>query len=180
MPPKPRPNAKKPGASKKNAPPPKVVNLAGGSAETASGLSQEAEDQFELELCWCIQQLGKCLASGKLAEKQAHDLTKNINILKSNTAPMIKKRQVMRNTLGNYREKMALDEQKFSRASCSMKFVSMPTLNKKCVFVKKAECNPTKEESNGDKDTAPLNSNEKPADFNTVQNVFKFNFQIAE
>ena len=180
MPPKPRTNAKKPGVSKKNAAPPKVVNLAGGSAETSSGLSQEAEDQFELELCWCIQQLGKCLASGKLAEKQAHDLTKNINILKSNTAPMIKKRQVMRNTLGNYREKMALDEQKFSRASCSMKFVSLPTLNKKCVFVKKAECKLTKEESNSDKDMAPLNSNEKPADFNTVQNVFKFNFQIAE
>lgn len=33
-------------------------------------LTQEQQQQFEVELCWCIQQLQNALKSGKLNEKQ--------------------------------------------------------------------------------------------------------------
>lgn len=152
------------------------------NAEATSGLTQEAQDQFELELCWCIQQLEMCLATGKLPEKQIQDLTKNINILKSNKAPLVKKRQIMRSTLGNYREKMALDEQKLGKVASSMKFVSAPAQNKKYVFIKKAACKTTteKQHSNSNKDVTSLNSNESGINTDDVQTVFKFNFQIKE
>ncbi|XP_060829350.1 UPF0488 protein CG14286 isoform X2 [Bombus pascuorum] len=70
MPSKPRTNAKKPTANKKNAEPPKLPDSASIGVETNSGLSQEAEDQFEVELCWCIQQLEMCLGTGKLPERE--------------------------------------------------------------------------------------------------------------
>lgn len=41
------------------------------SGETGSGLSPEVARQFEVELCWCIQELQKALRSGKLNEKQS-------------------------------------------------------------------------------------------------------------
>ncbi|XP_003397162.4 UPF0488 protein CG14286 [Bombus terrestris] len=176
MPPKPRTNAKKPTANKKNAEP-KLADSASVGAETNSGLSQEAEDQFEVELCWCIQQLEMCLGTGKLPERQAHDLNKNINILKSNTAPLIRKRQIMRNTLGNYREKMALDEQKFGKTASSIKFISPPSENRKCVFVRKAASASTKEKQAV---THPLNFSEKCINIDNVQNVFRFNFEVKE
>lgn len=34
-------------------------------------LTPEAEQQFELELCWCIQQLQIALKNGKLNSKQS-------------------------------------------------------------------------------------------------------------
>ncbi|XP_050491801.1 UPF0488 protein CG14286 [Bombus huntii] len=177
MPPKPRTNAKKPTANKKNAEPPKLTDSASVGVETNSGLSQEAEDQFEVELCWCIQQLEMCLGTGKLPERQAHDLNKNINILKSNTASLIRKRQIMRNTLGNYREKMALDEQKFGKTASSIKFMPPPSENRKYVFVRKAASASTKEKQTV---THSSNSSEKCIDIDNVQNVFRFNFEIKE
>ncbi|KOC68481.1 UPF0488 protein [Habropoda laboriosa] len=121
-----------------------------------------------------------CLATGKLSEKQVHDLTKNINILRSNNAPLIKKRQIMRNTLGNYREKMALDEQKHGKSASSIKFTHTPTQNKKCTFLKKAACTSTNDKQYSDIDAASSNTNENSIDIDNVQNAFKFNFQIKE
>ncbi|XP_014215018.1 UPF0488 protein CG14286 [Copidosoma floridanum] len=109
--------------------------------QTASGLDQEAEDQFELELCWCVQQLEAALADKKLQDKQIFNMSKSLNVLKSNNASFIKKRQVMRNTFGDYRMKMAEDEKKFAKVSATLKFVA-PTnnskLEKKSVFLRKA------------------------------------------
>lgn len=42
------------------------------STLTESTLSPELTQQFELELCWCIQQLQIALKSGKLNEKQGN------------------------------------------------------------------------------------------------------------
>lgn len=152
--------------------------------ETSSGLSQEAEDQFELELCWCVQQLEMCLSTGKLPEKQMHDLKRNINILKSNNASLIKKRQIMRNTLGNYREKMALDEQKFGKTAFSIKFMPIANQNKKSIFLKRAASisSSTSSKEKQYLKTIALypSSNENTIDINNVQNPFKFNFQITE
>lgn len=142
---------------------------------TASGLSQDAEDQFELELCWCIQHLETCLASGKMADKQAHDLAKNINVLRSNNAPLIKKRQVMRNTLGDYREKMIQDEQKYGKNSASVKFNSSSTPSKKSMFLKKAVKSSSKTVLDSDTDVNAQSTTEKIIP--SAGEPFKFNFQ---
>lgn len=137
MPPKPSTNNKRNGKGKKSVAqtrvPPKTVD-----ADSASGLNLEVEDKFELELCWCIQQLEVSLASGKLHNKQAQDLGKQLHSLRSNTAPLIKKRQIMRNALGDYREKMAEDERKLSRAVSAVKFASPASANKRSMFIRKA------------------------------------------
>ncbi|XP_076644998.1 UPF0488 protein CG14286 [Halictus rubicundus] len=182
MPPKPKPGSKKSTVPKKSTGPPKATNSASGSgsksAETASGLTQEAEDQFELELCWCIQQLETCLTAGKLSDKQAQDMTKCLNVLKSNMAPLVKKRQVMRNALGNYREKMALEEQKHGKTACSMNFVSAAKQKEKYVFVKKAACKSTNEKQELDSDNVSAKTNDHSV--NNVETAFRFNFTIKE
>lgn len=45
------------------------------------------------------------------------DHTKALNTLMSNSAPIVKKRQVMRLSFGDYRAKMAADEQKNSKSN---------------------------------------------------------------
>ncbi|XP_033329623.2 UPF0488 protein CG14286 [Megalopta genalis] len=182
MPPKPKPGYKKSAVAKKSTTTPKPTSSASTSenknAETTSGLTQEAEDQFELELCWCIQQLETSLTAGKLSDKQMQELTKNINILKSNAAPLIKKRQVMRSTLGNYREKMALEQQKHGKTASSIKFVSAPKQKEKCVFVKKAICKSTKETQNLVDDDASSKTDDDSA--SNIETMFKFNFTMKE
>lgn len=181
MPPKPKPGSKKSTTAKKSSGPPKATNSASTSgnknAETASGLTQEAEDQFELELCWCIQQLETCLSSGKLSDKQAQDTTRSLNVLKSNTAPLVKKRQIMRNGLGNYREKMALEEQKHGKTSCSMNFVSIGKQKDKYVFIRKAVCKSTNEKQDLNSDASEKTNDES---VNNVETAFRFNFTIKE
>lgn len=44
-----------------------------------------------------------------------NDYTKALNILMSNSAPVIKKRQVMRLSFGDYREKMAAESKRLGR-----------------------------------------------------------------
>lgn len=95
-------------------------------------LTPELEQQFEVELCWCIQQLQVALKSGKLNSKQGkknpicfllitfvilvQDNTKALNILMSNSTPLVHKRQVMRLSFGDYRAKMSAEEKKCSKS----------------------------------------------------------------
>ncbi|XP_017851417.1 UPF0488 protein CG14286 [Drosophila busckii] len=93
--------------------------------------------QFEVELCWCVQQLQTALSSGKLSQKIAEDTSKNLKTLTSQTAPLIKKRQVMKLALGDYRSKMQQEEKKMLLASKEIKFTptsATPTSS----FVKKS------------------------------------------
>lgn len=69
----------------------------------------ESTRQFEIELCWCIQQFQISIDSGKLNPKQIQDTEKNIKKLKG-SAPLIQKRQLMRTNFGDYRTKMAAEE----------------------------------------------------------------------
>lgn len=103
------------------------------SGTTTTTLTSEQEQQAELY--WCIQQLQTALSSNKLNNKQMQDHTKALNTLMSNTAPMIKKRQVMRLSFGDYREKIAAEEKKTKKIS--MKVVSAKP-SQKSVFIKKA------------------------------------------
>ncbi|KAL9880211.1 UPF0488 protein CG14286-like isoform X2 [Glossina fuscipes] len=74
----------------------------------------DSDVQFELELYWCIQQLETALNGGKLSQKIAVDTVKNIKILKSSNVPLIRKRQIMKAMLGDYRAKMKEEEKKMS------------------------------------------------------------------
>ncbi|KAI4499163.1 hypothetical protein M0802_005746 [Mischocyttarus mexicanus] len=111
------------------------------SVETKSGLDQKAEDQFILELYWCIEELQLTLNKGNLQPKQAQDILKCLNILRSNDAPLIKKRQIMRNKLGDYRKKMIEDKQRLSKQAASVTFTNKSSFNNKSVFLRKASTN---------------------------------------
>ncbi|XP_029156571.1 UPF0488 protein CG14286 [Nylanderia fulva] len=172
-------NHKRSSNSKKSVPqtsvPPKAVDV-----NSASGLTPEVEDKFELELCWCIQQLETCLTSGKLHGKQEQDFKKHLHLLKSNTVPLIKKRQAMRNTLGDYREKMAEDERKLIRTVSTVKFTSPASINKKSMFIRKAIQHDAQEfrEQLNDHGTQDglVNTRQAIMDSNKMQTSFQFNF----
>ncbi|XP_055390353.1 UPF0488 protein CG14286 [Condylostylus longicornis] len=125
-------------------------NVAGSSRDS------EADCQFELELCWCIQQLENSLSSGKLNDKQIQATEKTIKTLKSSTQPVIKKRQLMRSTFGDYRAKMNEEEKKYSLGTKQIKFDPKVKQKDKSFFIKKSIFMKT-----GDKD-------------------FKFNFQVTQ
>merc|ERR1712156_792966 len=64
------------------------------------------------EVAWCIDQLFQSINSGKLSERKGKEYQKTIATLKSPKSSLIRKRQLMRTTLGDYRSKMANDEPK--------------------------------------------------------------------
>ncbi|XP_015603718.1 UPF0488 protein CG14286 [Cephus cinctus] len=193
MPPKYKPGGKAfPVRGKPRALPPQVPSSipsssssASSATSTASGLDLEAENQFELELCWCIQQLQIELASGKLPEKQMHDMDKIVNILKSNSAPIVKKRQVMRNTFGNYREKMAQDEKKFRKQVSNVKFTNSTDAEMKSVFLRKASA-VDKVSTEHDEGTVvypektPKLQIKGLSSVDSTESSFKFNFKAPE
>lgn len=147
-------------------------------ANTASGLSPEAEDRFELELSWCIQQLQMNSSTGKIQKKHAQVIEKHLQSLKSNNVSLIKKRQIMRSTLGDYREKMLEDERKLNKVVSAVKFLcSAP--NEKSKFIKRAaRHNTEKSLSRTDDETQDKSSNTKAIiDTNETETPFRFNFQ---
>ncbi|EDW00458.1 UPF0488 protein CG14286 [Drosophila grimshawi] len=98
----------------------------------------ESDIQFELELYWCVHQLQTALNTGKLSQKIAENAAKNLKTLTSQTAPLIKKRQVMKIALGDYRSKMQQEEKKLLLASKQIKFTPATDANKESRFVKKS------------------------------------------
>ncbi|KAF5299694.1 hypothetical protein FQA39_LY11489 [Lamprigera yunnana] len=119
--------------------------------EPAMSMSEEDKESFEAELCWCIKQLQTGLRLGKLSQKQVQDHVKALNVLTSKTAPLIKKRQVMRLSFGDYRSKMAEDDKRFNKVNQQVK-VTTKKPNSNSAFIKKS--------------------------VNSSQNEFSFDFQI--
>ncbi|KAI4472111.1 hypothetical protein MML48_1g13869 [Holotrichia oblita] len=159
-------------------------------------LSPEAIQQFELELCWCIQQLQTGLKSGKLNPKQVQDHTKALNALMSNSTSIVKKRQVMRLSFGDYRAKMAVENNKSNTAGSKIK-ISQGSPSKKSVFLKKAafiasdntfkfnfaaptEDNLTGEMSNVKIECEPMQNIDGNFKFEPSSNSFRFNFATNE
>lgn len=155
--------------------------------------------QFEVELCWCVQQLQTALDSGKLNQKIAEDTAKNLKTLTSHTAPLIKKRQVMKLALGDYRSKMQQEEKKMLLASKQIKFTPAAEMNKKSNFVKKsalltsgkdfrfnfAEPSNNNETDATSNDPQPVETKEVSSSINSSlltgnSSPFKFNFTIDD
>lgn len=109
-----------------------VSNTAGHSGSSPTEPDRDIFRQFELELAWCIQTMESSLNGGKLNPNQGllarivilayiylhfcmisvRETTQNLNILKSSNQPMIRKRQIMRLSFGDYRAKMAEEEKR--------------------------------------------------------------------
>lgn len=79
--------------------------------------SELTEDQkLQKELNWCIDQLRIGLMTKK-STKQTQEAVRIIKILSSSTAPLVKKRQVMRQYFGDYRKKIADEEARWYKDS---------------------------------------------------------------
>ncbi|KOB75556.1 UPF0488 protein [Operophtera brumata] len=90
---------------------------------------EEKTRQFQLELCWCVQQLERSLNERKGNEKQ---------LLKNNNQPIIRKRQLMRTHFGDYRAKMAAEEKKLVKMASKIKISEVPDKPKATFFRKSA------------------------------------------
>uniref|UniRef100_A0A2M4AWB7 Uncharacterized protein n=2 Tax=Anopheles triannulatus TaxID=58253 RepID=A0A2M4AWB7_9DIPT len=82
----------------------------------------DPDQQFELELYWCIQQLESQLPNLQGNSKKWTDTSKMINTLKSSNQPIIRKRQIMRTTFGDYRSKMAAEQQTLAVVEDNVRF----------------------------------------------------------
>ncbi|KAH8343467.1 UPF0488 protein CG14286 [Drosophila kikkawai] len=162
-------------------------------AEPAQNPAPSTPDgvQFELELCWCVQQLQDALNGGKLSQKLAEDTAKNLKILTSSTAPLIRKRQVMKQSMGDYRAKMQQEEKKLMLASKQVKFTPAAAAPKKSSFVKKSALLTTGKdfrfdfalpadtnENSGVSASQPVQTSSLPQ--SSAGTPFKFNFTIEE
>uniref|UniRef100_A0A240PKM7 Uncharacterized protein n=1 Tax=Anopheles atroparvus TaxID=41427 RepID=A0A240PKM7_ANOAO len=147
----PRPQLNSNGSSQQ--PTSSTGDASNGSTSDAS--SDETFRQFELELYWCIEQLEKSLSLQHVREnkKKMEETTKLILNLKSANQPIIRKRQIMRSTFGDYRSKMAAEEQSLAVNPDSVRFQDKQK-KVKYHFVKKSSI------LNGSKD-------------------FRFNFPVA-
>lgn len=79
----------------------------------ASACEPGEAQKFHDELRWCISQLELGLQRQDPDSRQAVETMKILKILRSPKAPLVKKRQAMRNALGDYRKKMKESEKKF-------------------------------------------------------------------
>ncbi|XP_056359257.1 UPF0488 protein C8orf33 homolog isoform X7 [Oenanthe melanoleuca] len=68
--------------------------------------SQQSDEQLRKEVDWCVNQLELGLKTQKPTPKQAEEALRAIRILRSDKAPLVKKRQLMRAMFGDYRKKM--------------------------------------------------------------------------
>uniref|UniRef100_A0A8C3V1M6 Uncharacterized protein n=1 Tax=Catharus ustulatus TaxID=91951 RepID=A0A8C3V1M6_CATUS len=71
-------------------------------------LAEQAQrnEQLRKEVDWCVNQLELGLKTQKPTPKQAEEALRAIRTLRSDKAPLVKKRQLMRAMFGDYRKKM--------------------------------------------------------------------------
>ncbi|KAL4239631.1 hypothetical protein ACF0H5_000440 [Mactra antiquata] len=121
-----------------SGPPPSATS----NEEKNPTIDEEGESQlqkFELELVWCIEQLRLGLETQNPSSKQAMEATKILKILLSAKAPMIKKRQAMRNAFGDYRKKMAeMEKRSLSALRKSTVIPAEESSHQKSIFYKKS------------------------------------------
>ncbi|XP_053848435.1 UPF0488 protein C8orf33 homolog isoform X1 [Vidua macroura] len=69
-------------------------------------MTSQSEEQLWKEVDWCVNQLELGLKTQKPTPKQAEEALRAIRTLRSDKAPLVKKRQLMRAMFGDYRKKM--------------------------------------------------------------------------
>ena len=163
---------------------------ASSSPSTLSGLDEDAENQFQLELCWCIQQYENSLQRKNLPKNVTMEIEKSMRLLMSNTVTLVRKRQIMRNEFGDYRAKMAKDLKVHGNYVSNAKFCTpSEKIVKRSVFIKKAAASAgiehtvisNKEFENGSNESGK-GSEKKTFCMNTPSSgvPFKFNFSAPD
>ncbi|XP_047486349.1 UPF0488 protein C8orf33 homolog [Penaeus chinensis] len=122
MPPKPRQRVRK-------GPPPKVVTKPNPQEDTDEAATL---DKFALELRWCLQQIELSMEKKQGNSKQSEELMKSHLTLSNNKTPTVKKRQLMRSMFGDYRKKMADEEETFK--------IEKPKMNAKITAPQQSKC----------------------------------------
>ncbi|NWS78290.1 CH033 protein, partial [Crotophaga sulcirostris] len=145
--------------------------------------TSQADDQLQREVDWCVEQLELGLKTQKPTPKQAQEALRAIKTLRSEKAPLVKKRQVMRAVFGDYRKKMEEErckELKLMEAaakSARIVEVSGNTCNKSCRFFRKRSEAPRRsQDSAGSTPESPRTLNTGLFKFTDSQEEFRFNF----
>ncbi|XP_065501269.1 UPF0488 protein C8orf33 homolog isoform X2 [Caloenas nicobarica] len=143
----------------------------------------QSNDQLWKEVSWCVEQLELGLKTQKPTPKQAEEALRAIKTLRSDKAPLVKKRQLMRTMFGDYRKKMEEDwckELKLMETalkSATIVEVKRDILNKNCRFIRK--CSGAYRKSQGSAESpseSPRTLNTGPFQFLNCQEEFRFNF----
>ncbi|RVE44973.1 hypothetical protein evm_010398 [Chilo suppressalis] len=138
---------------------------------------EESMRQFQLELCWCIQQLERSLNDKKGNEKQLQEAWKVLTVLKNNNQPIIRKRQLMRTHFGDYRAKMAAEEKKLAKMASKIKIAEVPDKPKATFFRKSAFLTTGDSSFRFNFNLAPEELDNKELQTDT-DSAFKFNFDV--
>ncbi|XP_069726277.1 UPF0488 protein C8orf33 homolog isoform X2 [Phaenicophaeus curvirostris] len=145
--------------------------------------TSQSDEQLRKEVDWCVEQLELGLKTQKSTPKQAEEALRAIKTLRSNKAPLVKKRQVMRAIFGDYRKKMEEERCKelklMEAAAKSARIVEVKgnACNKNCRFFRKRSgaCRT----SQGSAETpaeSPRTLTTDSFQFPTSQEEFYFNF----
>ncbi|KAK2543783.1 Amdhd2 [Columba livia] len=145
--------------------------------------SQQSDDQLWKEVSWCVEQLELGLKTQKPTPKQAEEAVRAIKTLRSDKAPLVKKRQLMRTMFGDYRKKMEEDwckELKLMEAalkSATIVEVKRDIRNKNGRFIRKCSGAYRKSQASAESPSeSPRTLNTGPFKFLNCQEEFRFNF----
>ncbi|KAM9016032.1 UPF0488 protein C8orf33 homolog isoform 3-T3 [Ara ararauna] len=145
--------------------------------------SQQSGDQLWKEVDWCVEQLELGLKTQKSTPKQVNEALHAIKTLRSDKAPLVKKRQLMRAMFGDYRKKMEEElckELKLMEAavkSARVVEVKRNIRKKKGQFIRKcSEACKKSQDSAGCLSESPRTLNRSPFKFTPSQEEFRFNF----
>ncbi|XP_066432559.1 UPF0488 protein C8orf33 homolog isoform X2 [Eleutherodactylus coqui] len=167
-----------------------------GNVNPVPPLTEEPKsgaDELRMELDWCVEQLEKGLQRQKTTSKQVEEALRAIKTLRSEKVPLVKKRQVMRVTFGDYRHKMEeerikqLRQMQAAAKSAKMTEVTLTARqNSSKVFRKKnpkssgsaapSTAAPADTQGTSDQTTAPSSSTQQKFTFRPSQEAFCFNF----
>ncbi|NXX18143.1 CH033 protein, partial [Podargus strigoides] len=144
--------------------------------------SQQSDDQLWKEVDWCVEQLELGLKTQKSTPKQAEEALRAIKTLRSDKAPLVKKRQLMRAMFGDYRKKMEEERCKELKlmeiAAKSVRVMEVKgIIRNKCQFIRKHSGACRKSQgSAGSPSESPRTLNSGSFKFTTSQEEFRFNF----
>lgn len=141
--------------------------------------AEEMWQAFEVELKWCVEQLELELSSKKCSQKQFESVSRALKVLTNPNAPLIKKRQLMRASFGDYRQKMKEEEVKFKRDIKKINVYTVGSKGQKGMFIKKcaSQQNCTQEVTfNPDSNVPSSDSENSSFSFKKSDNSFTFDF----
>ncbi|NXH12781.1 CH033 protein, partial [Bucco capensis] len=144
--------------------------------------SQQSDEKLWKEVDWCVEQLELGLKTQKPTAKQAEEALRAIRTLRSDKAPLARKRQLMRTMFGDYRKKME------EECCKELRLMEAAVRSARVVEVQSQECNKSQfirkslgacrksQDSTGSSSRSPRTLSTGSCKFTTSQEEFRFNF----